>query len=247
MMGQRSGGVGILGLVGLVAAFVVLRKVLPSLANLFLILGGIALLGVVLLVAIVLVLAFRKPKKTTEQQIAENAAAILKTGRTQLMDIRRLSMKIRDNDIRKVSDSICAVIDKILHTLKERPDDMARVGRFFYYYIPTLQSILTKYTRLESCSLPDDDTAEKTLSCLKDMEAAMEKQYRNLFEDDKLDLSAEMAVMTQICKQDGLLADDYQLPPLSDAELRTDPSGNMTAAASADDTNPSEGNITLTL
>jgi hypothetical protein len=121
-------------------------------------------------------------------------------------------MKIKHPEIRKVSESICSIIDKILRTLKEQPGDVPRVGRFFYYYLPTLQSILTKYTRLESTDIPAEDTAEKTLSCLKDMESAMEKQYLNLFEDDKLDLSVEMAVMTQICKRDGLLADDYQIP-----------------------------------
>ena len=211
-MNQRSGGIGILGLAGLVAAFFILRKFLPALAKLFLILGGVAAIGVVALVIAVIYFAFRKPKKTVEQQKSEAAASTLQKGRTQLMDIRRLAMKIKHQEIRKVSESICSIIDKILRTLKEHPDDVPRVGRFFYYYLPTLHSILTKYTRLESTGHPGEDTVEKTLSCLKDMETAMEKQYLNLFEDDKLDLSVEMAVMTQIYKRDGLLADDYQIP-----------------------------------
>ncbi len=211
-MNNRSGGIGILGLAGLVAVFLILRKFVPALAKLFLILGGVAAIGVVALVVLVLFFAFRKPKKTPEQQKSEVAASTLQKGRTQLMDIRRLAMKIKHPEIRKVSESICSIIDKILRTLKEQPGDVPRVGRFFYYYLPTLQSILTKYTRLESTGIPAEDTAEKTLSCLKDMESAMEKQYLNLFEDDKLDLSVEMAVMTQICKRDGLLADDYQIP-----------------------------------
>ena len=217
-MNQRSGG--IFALLGFAAIFFVLRKSVPGLAKLFLIFGGIALLGVAALVAVVVFFAFRKPKKTPEQQLAENTAAILQKGRSRLMDLRRISMKIKHPEIRKVSESICAIIDKILRTLKEQPEDVGRVGRFFHYYLPTLQSILTKYTRLETHGIPADDTAEKTLSCLKDMESAMEKQYLNLFEDDKLDLSVEMAVMTQICKRDGLLADDYQIPDLpEDAAL----------------------------
>lgn len=225
-MNNRSGGMGILGLAGLVAVFFILRKFVPALAKLFLFLGGIAALGVVALVIAVLFFAFRKPKKTPEQQISENASSTLQKGRSQLMDIRRLSMKIKDQQIRKVSESICSIIDKILRTLKDQPGEVSGVGRFFYYYLPTLQSILTKYTRLEANGIPAEDTAEKTLSCLKDMESAMEKQYLNLFEDDKLDLSVEMAVMIQICKRDGLLADDHQIPevpaagsvPLSEKE-----------------------------
>lgn len=213
-MKQRSGGIFVL--IGLAAAFFILRKFVPSLAKLFLLLGGVAVLGVAALVMVVLFFAFSKPKKTAEQQAAENTAAVLQKGRSMLMDLRRLSMKVKDNEIRETAEAICAGIDKILRTLKEEPDDIGRVDRFFHYYLPTLQSVLTKYSRLEACGIPADDTVEKTRSCLKDMEKAMEKQYLNLFEDDKLDLSVEMAVMTQICKRDGLLADDCQIPEIAE-------------------------------
>ena len=35
----------------------------------------------------------------------------------------------------------------------------------------------------------------------------MDKQYANLFEDDKLDMSVEMEAMTLACKRDGLIED----------------------------------------
>ena len=103
---------GILGLAGLVAVFFILRKFVPALAKLFLILGGVAVLGVVALVIAVIYFAFRKPKKTVEQQKSEAAASTLQKGRTQLMDIRRLAMKIKHQEIRKVSESICSIIDR---------------------------------------------------------------------------------------------------------------------------------------
>ncbi|MBR4869154.1 MAG: 5-bromo-4-chloroindolyl phosphate hydrolysis family protein [Oscillospiraceae bacterium] len=224
-MKQRSGG--IFALIGLAAAFFILRKFVPSLAKLFLLLGGVAALGVAVLVVVVLFFAFAKPKKTAEQQAAENTAAVLQKGRSMLMDLRRLSMKVKDNEIRKTAEAICAGIDKILRTLKEQPDDIGRVDRFFHYYLPTLQSVLTKYSRLEACGIPADDTVEKTRSCLKDMEKAMEKQYLNLFEDDKLDLSVEMTVLTQICKRDGLLADDYQIPEVAESPAAEESEGIM--------------------
>lgn len=246
-MNERSGG--ILGLIALAVAFFVLKKFFPALAKLFMFLGGVAAVGVVLLVAAVIFFAFRKPKKTEQQQMDEYAVSTVQKGRTQLMDIRRLAMKIKNPDIRRSSENICAQIDKILRTLKEQPGDLPRLGRFFSYYLPTLQSILTKYTRLEATGLPGEDTAEKTLSCLKDMESAMEKQYQNLFEDEKLDLTVEMKVMTQICKRDGLLADDYQIPDVS--VYQADPSRestlSQTAAAVAEETQESEQGITLTL
>ena len=56
------------------------------------------------------------------------------------------------------------------------------------------------------------EVTENTIDCLKNIKAAMEKQYNNLFESDILDLTVEMEVLTQICKRDGLLTDeDFQL------------------------------------
>lgn len=211
-MKHSSGGAGILGLLALVAGFFLLRRTVPSLARIFLILGGIAALGVAVLVGLVIFFAMRKPKKSPEQQQKDEAARILQQGRAHLLEIRKLTMKVKDSSIRTVSENICSSIDKILRTLKEQPGDIPSVGRFFHYYLPTLQSVLTKYTRLEANGVPAADAAEKTLSGLQDMQAAMEKQYQNLFEDDKLDLTVEMAVLTQICKRDGLLADDCTIP-----------------------------------
>ena len=61
---------------------------------------------------------------------------------------------------------------------------------------------------MENSGIPSGETAESVISCLTDIKSAMEKQYENLFEDDKLDLSVEMEVLTAVCKRDGLLEDD---------------------------------------
>ena len=140
-MNQRSGG--IFTLLGLIAVFFLLQKFFPAFAKLFLILAGLAVIGVAALVAMVIYLAFRKPKKSPQQRVTDDARAEIQKGRSQLMDIRRLVMKIRNQDIRTVSESICATMDKILRALKERPDEIPQVGRFFRYYMPTLKNILT--------------------------------------------------------------------------------------------------------
>ena len=212
-MDQHPGGAGVLGLLALAAAFWLLYKFIPSLARIFLILGGIAALGVAALVAVVLWFAFRKPKKTVKQQIAENTAAILQNGRSGLMELRRLGMRIRHQQIRRLNEEICGVADKIIRTLKEQPEDIPRIHQFIDYYLPTLGKILTKYVRLEESGVPADSITESVVSCLGDIRTAMEKQYANLFENDILDLSVEMEVLTQICKRDGLLPEeDFRLP-----------------------------------
>lgn len=46
------------------------------------------------------------------------------------------------------------------------------------------------------------------ISCLDSIQAAMEKLYASLFDDDKLDLAVEMEVLKQCCKQEGLLEEN---------------------------------------
>ena len=78
---------------------------------------------------------------------------------------------------------------------------------FFNYYLPTLEKILIKYKEIESSGVPTEEITQSTITCLEDIKMAMEKQYNNLFENDILDLTVEMEVLTQICKRDGLLTD----------------------------------------
>jgi len=206
---------GFLGIGGLIAGAVVLlaaRRYFPTLANLLLILIGICLFLVFLLIAVVIYFAFAKPKKTEEQKAADEVQAVLKTAKQHLMGLRRMSMEIKKVEIRSLSFEINSTIDKILRTLKEKPDQIGSLRQFFNYYLPTTEKIMVKYKELESSGIPTTEVTESTIDCLKNIKAAMDKQYNNLFESDILDLTVEMEVLTQICKRDGLLTEeDFQL------------------------------------
>ena len=205
-MNNKSGLLGLAGVIFAAILLVVVKNVIPSLFRKLMILAIIVLVLVLLLVAVVLYFAFKKPK---EKKNADNdAKAILTKGRQNLMELRRYSMKMKHQQVRKLNDEICGVIDKILQTLSKQPEDIPAVRKFFNYYLPTLGGILEKFTRVENSGIPSGETAESVISCLTDIKSAMEKQYENLFEDDKLDLSVEMEVLTAVCKRDGLLEDD---------------------------------------
>ena len=203
---------GVLGIIGVVAAgglFAVLRNFAPRLSTVLLVIGGILLVGLLVLIGVIVFFAFYKPKnKKAADAAREEATQVWAKGRAHLMELRRRTMLVKNQEIRKRNEEICAVADKILHALKEQTDDIPRVRKFFNYYLPTLGSILTKYVRVEESGVPNEPLAESTIECLKNIKQAMEKQYENLFEDDILDLSVEMEVLTQTCKRDGLLSDD---------------------------------------
>lgn len=205
MKGHSSGPLGLLGLAGAVALFFLIRHFFPSLAGTLLSIAGLALLGIILLVVLAVFFAFRKPKPKQGQEKAEYAAAMLAQGRSNLLELRQLTMRVRDRQIHGASEEICRVVEQILSALKEQPESVPQVRRLFNYYLPTFSGILQKYIRLEQNGVPAADTTQKVTSGLDSIQTAMEKLHANLFEADNLDLTVEMETLEQICKQDGLL------------------------------------------
>lgn len=210
-MKQRFGGV--VGLLGLAVLFFLLRAFVPALAKLFLILGGVAALGVAALVAVVVFFAFRKPEEPAKDWKKKEQNAVLAKGRTDLMELRRLSMKIRHPGIRKRSEELCGSIDKLLRTLKEHPQDILRVRRFLNESLPMMGNILTTYKKLEDSGVPVEETAGRAEAALRDLFSAMEKQYAQLFEDDVLDMSVEIETLKLVCRRDGLLTGEVAAEP----------------------------------
>ena len=162
----------------------------------------------VLLVAAVVFFAFWKPKETDSETAAGEAAKTLAKGRSQLLQLRQLAMRVKNQSIRRLGEEICAVVEKIIRALADQPKDVQRTRQVFNYYLPTLGEILRKYRVLEESNIPASDTTESVISSLETIRTAMEKQYASLFDDDILDLTVEMEVLKQICQRDGLLGEE---------------------------------------
>ena len=208
-MGERtSGSMGFLGLAGAVVLYLFLRRHLPSLASALLGIAGIGAALIAALVAAVVYFAFRKPENGREQPETAEASAVLARGRSGILELRRMGMRVKNEQIRRQSEEICARAEKILRVLKEQPEDLPRVRQFFNYYLPTLGGILLKYLRLEEGGVPDAGLTERTVACLGDIRTAMEKQYTSLFDNDLLDLSVEMEALTLALRRDGLLEEE---------------------------------------
>lgn len=197
-----------MGLLGAVILFVILRQIFPSLTTILLVIAGIALLCIASLVGLVLFFSLRKPKLKEGQGKAEHTAALLAQGRTDLLELCQLALRVKNQEIRASSESVCHVIQQILGALKEQPEDIPKARQLFSYYLPTLGGILQRFIRLEQSGVPAADATGKVISCLDSIQAAMEKLYASLFDDDKLDLAVEMEVLKQCCKQEGLLEEN---------------------------------------
>lgn len=200
---NHSGTLGTLFLIVAAVSAVALRNVLPLVSLVLIILAG----GFLLLLGIVIFFAFYKPRLTPAEEAALRSSEQLQAGKSGLVTLRMRCARIRDTAIRDHGSRICERISVILSTLKEQPGDLNKAGMLFSYYIPTVDKILKKIEQLERGGILTDELRETTCHCLDDVNSAMEKLYRKLFEDDILDLSVEMSTLTQMCKRQGLLSD----------------------------------------
>lgn len=200
---------GVLLAVGIVAALL-LRRTMPSLAAGILWAVGIAFVLLVLLVAAVIAAAFSGTQKEAKT-IKNHTAQLLAEGRAQVMKLRQQERMIRSEEIRKQNSTVCDTASRILQVLQKKPESVTDARRFLNYYLPTQITILEKYARVESSGVPNEELAGKVLNHLKSIDLAMKKLHDSLFDGDVLDLSVEMEVMTAMCRQDGLLAEE-ELP-----------------------------------
>ncbi len=205
MDNKNSGKSGLISLIVFALIIFVSVKLLPALAKVLLIVLGIVVVLIVVLIVLIIVFSVKKPK---EKENKSDNASMLDNGRAVLLELRKLTMRVKNYQVRSKSNEICTVTGKILSTVKNQPENISDVRQFLNYYLPTIEKILRKYIMLEESGVPADEVINNTASCLSEIKVALDRQYENLFEDDKLDLSVEMETLKIACKRDGLLVDE---------------------------------------
>jgi len=174
----------------------------------FFVFGGLCLFLLAVLVGVIVYFAFHKTNRQVVVQPEETTETILARGRMNVVNLRRIAVTITNQEIKHSSEDICKSAEEILQVLKEQPENIPLARQFLNFYLPTLEKILLKYKKTELAGLVTLQITEKTLVGLGDIKIAMEKQYKNLFEDDALDLTVEMNALLLACKRDGLLPDE---------------------------------------
>lgn len=207
MNDNRSGITGILGIAVCAGLFLAARKFFPSLATLMLWLAGIAAVVIVVLIGLVIYFSVTGSKEANDPN---RPAAVLSKARADLMELRRMQVKVKERDILSLCREITDTGDRILSALKQKPDAVSDARQFLNYYLPTLGKILTSYVRLEESGSLTDELKNSTATHLGEIRKAMEKQYNSLFDEDKLDLTVDMEALTLACKRDGLLDEENE-------------------------------------
>jgi len=136
--------------------------------------------------------------------------ALLDEEEKAIAEMRRLDRAIEDEKVSAQIVHLEEVTTKIVNFIVENPKKKSSVRKFFNYYLPTTLKLLNAYDRMDETGISGmniDGTKGKVEEMMETSLAAFDKQLDALYADDALDISAEIKVMENMLKQEGLKDD----------------------------------------
>lgn len=216
----KSGGFlgGLIGIIITIAGLVIVWKLVPGLFKI--VLWGIIILVLLLigLIVLIIVLAVKatRPKNDEATRTGSSSSAeapdlddaqkaALADARKSLMELRRVNMQTHVFNIREKTNAVCGKLDKILQTLREKPEKITSARQCLNYYIPTITDVMKNFNNLDVKGQMTETIREKTERFLKDVGSALDEQYSALFKEDVMGMEVDMEAMTIALRRDGLL------------------------------------------
>ncbi len=130
-----------------------------------------------------------------------------------LEEIRRLNGSIKNTEVSGKIDRIEKVTRRIFEHEGNSPESDRKLRSFLDYYLPTTLKMLRKYRDLERQEVRGENigtTMRKIEEMMDKVTAGFEKQLDNLYQNDMLDITSDIAAMEQMMVKDGL-SDDGEL------------------------------------
>lgn len=142
---------------------------------------------------------------------------IIEEGYKYLHELRDVNIRIPDEVMTKRIDRMEVASADIFAYIAEHPEKAAEIRRFMNYYLPTTLKLLNSYDKLSRQRVKGENI-QKTMfeieGMMETIAGAFEKQLDSLFDDDALDIAADISVMESILKQEGLSGEDMKMPGL---------------------------------
>lgn len=132
-----------------------------------------------------------------------------------LLQIRADNDLIADKEVSAKIDRIEDLTRKIFAVLDRYPEKEKQLYSFLNYYLPTTLKALESYARLEAQGVETEtirQTKQKINTMLDELCDGYERQLDKLFENEAVDITADIEVMRRMMARDGLKEDDFPTP-----------------------------------
>ena len=151
-----------------------------------------------------------RPSPMAMERLEEEATARekLREARKDFVKIQECAQRIRDPQLSQKAQRLARSADGILDYLEKHPDRVEGARRFLEYYQTTAAALLNRYVVLQQEEMKTEEDGHLRQSACRAADAliqAFEKQYRNLLQNELMDMDADIQVIEQLMKMEGLL------------------------------------------
>ncbi len=156
-----------------------------------------------------------KPNANIDPKIEK----LIKDRDIAIREMRRLNQNILNEKISEQIDDLEQTTTRIFDNVIAHPDREAQIRKFLNYYLPTTLKLLNTYDRMNSQGVTGENissTMSKVDETLDMIVAAFHKQLDTLFAGEALDISADIKVMENLMKTEGLADDISQINTLEE-------------------------------
>lgn len=131
---------------------------------------------------------------------------ILETAKKQNKKVLTMIPQIEDEEIKKQLNEIHDSVSKIIETVEKKPKKVDQTDNFFDYYLPITVKLVERYDEIENQKLSSKESEkffQSTNKMIREIDKAYQKILADLYQDDLVDMDAEMKVFDSLLKADG--------------------------------------------
>ena len=147
-----------------------------------------------------------QPQPETSSGNAE-LDAVLQQGQAAVRRIQELNDEIPEFMLSGQVKQLEILTQKIFAYVKQHPENLKQIRQFLNYYLPTTIKLLEKYVVLQNQGLRTgniDEGMTRIENMLEKIIAAFQHQLDSLFENEVVDITAEIRVMEKMMASEGL-------------------------------------------
>lgn len=132
---------------------------------------------------------------------------MLQQGQASVRRIQELNDAIPDFKLSAQLKQLEILTQKIFDYVKQHPENVRQIRQFLNYYLPTTIKLLEQYVVLQNQGMRVgniDEGMTKIENMLEKVITAFQQQLDSLFENDVVDITAEIRVMEKMMASEGL-------------------------------------------
>lgn len=134
-------------------------------------------------------------------------------GRDSLKEMAFLYSKMGNRNMKTQINELMLISDKIIQAAKKDKNAASDAKKFFSYYLPTTIKLLKAYLNIEDQEFKGENSIKSKENIEKMLETAIEaykRQLDSLFENQAIDIDAEISVMNNMLRREGLIKSEFQ-------------------------------------